>query len=375
MKDRPTVVRVISYLSVGGVEKRLLAILKELQREFNCQVVCIHSPGPLAESFREAGIPVTTIPFKGRFHPESLLRLAIFLRKTGAAVVHSHMYRPNASATVAALMARTPVVIANIHNLQHWDSKRQKRTDALLNPFRSHTVTVSWEVFREYLREVGATPEKTSVIHNGVLSPTRSERPRDALEGLGIPRDSAVVTCVARLVPQKGHGVLLEAWSGVEGIMKRPWLLLVGGGPLEGELQEEVERLGLSRVVMAGVRGDVDLLLGGSDCMVLSSFKEGFSNAILEAMALGVPPVVTEVGGAREAMVQGQTGVLLPPGDPERLRKALLACLCSPRLGKRMGIQARRRQERLFSLPAMAERTAQLYRGLLGLNPAGKEVE
>ena len=361
--DRPKVVRVISYLTVGGVEKRLLAVLKELQGEFDCQVVCIHSRGPLAEQFEKAGIPVVTIPFKGRFHPISLLKLALFLRRNGVQIVHSHMYRPNASATVAALLAQVPVRIANVHNLQHWDNRRQKLTDALLHPFRTHTITVSWQVWREYLEEIKAYPEKTSVIHNGILLGEENGSAQSLFKELGIPPKAQVVSCVARLVPQKGHRTLLEAWAEVEKRTSNPWLLIVGGGPLEEELKRQAKGLGLERVVFAGVRYEVDAILKASCCTVLPSLKEGFSNVILEAMAAATPAVVTAVGGAEEAMVHGETGILVEAGDPQGFVKPLLNLVSNPGLAKRMGLQARERQQRLFTLKAMAEKTSKLYKG------------
>ncbi len=369
MAPKPKVVRVISYLTVGGVEKRLLSVLRELQREFSCEVVCIHSRGPLAEEFERSGITVTTIPFRGRFHPLSLLQLALHLRRTGASIVHSHMYRPNASATVAALLGQTPVIVANIHNLQHWDSGRQRLTDRLLHPFRSHTITVSREVWHEYLHEIGANAEKTSVLHNGVLHPHPQICPGTILEELGIPAGGQAVSCVARLVPQKGHKVLLNAWSKIESRVSSAWLILAGGGPLEEELKQEAKALGLKQVVFAGVRDDVPYILRDSCCMALSSFKEGFSNAILEAMATGTPPVVSQVGGAEEAVVHAQTGLLVAPKDVHQLTLALLRILSSPRVAKRLGLQARQRQESLFSLKSMATSTSRLYHRLLSCAP------
>ncbi len=363
--NKPKVVRVISYLTVGGVEKRLLAVLKELRGEFDCEVVCIHSRGPLAEQFENAGIPVTLIPFKGRFHPLSLLKLALFLRKKGAKIVHSHMYRPNASATVAALLGQVPVIIANIHNLQHWDSSRQRLTDAFLHPFRTHTITVSREVWREYLEETGADPQRVSVLRNGVLLSGPQGDSEDLFEELRIPHGAQVVSCVARLVPQKGHGVLLRAWRGIEARFDNAWLLLVGGGPLEDELKGRAESLGLKRVLFTGVRDDVPSILQSSSCMVLSSFKEGFSNAILEAMAVGTPVVATRVGGAEEAMEDGITGLLVPPEDTHSLTRSIIGVLTNPRFRKRLGLQAKERQMRLFSLRSMAAKTAALYRSLL----------
>ncbi len=375
MGDRPKVVRVISYLNVGGVEKRLLAVLKELKDDFDCEVVCIHSRGPLAERFEEAGIPVTTIPFKGRFHPESLLRLAFHLIKCKAMVVHSHMYRPNASATVSALLAQVPVVVANIHNLGHWDSTRQKRTDALLAPFRSHTVTVSREVWREYLTETGADPERTSVVHNGVPADTGHQPPENILNELGIPSYSLVVSCVARLVPQKGLPILLDGWKGVESRVSNAWLLVVGGGPLQEELKAAAREQGLSRVVFTGVRDDVERILRSSACLVLTSLKEGFSNVILEAMSVATPPVVTRVGGAEEAVVHKETGLLMPSGNSGAARNSMLLILSNPRMRIRMGLKARQRQTRLFSIQEMARATSYLYRRLLGLKAGARGVK
>ncbi|RLD96760.1 MAG: hypothetical protein DRI91_06585, partial [Aquificota bacterium] len=165
---KPRVARIVSYLPVGGVEKRLLAVLKRLKDEFDVEVICIHSRGKLAPLFEEAGIPVTVVPFKGRLHPVSLYRLATYLRKRGTDIVHTHMYRPNISGTLAARLAKVPVVISNVHNVDHWDTPRQVFMDRIFRPLRDGVIAVSQGVKEDVVGMTGVAPERVAVVYNGV---------------------------------------------------------------------------------------------------------------------------------------------------------------------------------------------------------------
>jgi glycosyltransferase involved in cell wall biosynthesis len=173
------------------------------------------------------------------------------------------------------------------------------------------------------------------------------------------------VICVARLVPQKSQEVLLAAASRVLPRAGATTFLIVGEGPRLGYLQEEARRLGIaSKVVFAGTRNDVPLLMANSDVSALVSTREGFSNVLIESMAAGLPAVVTDVGGNAEAVEDGQSGFLVAPGDVEGVASRLLTLLTDEPLRGRMSAAARARA-RLFSLDETIRRTEALYDRLL----------
>jgi len=177
---------------------------------------------------------------------------------------------------------------------------------------------------------------------------------------------------VARLVPQKSHETLLAAASKVLSRAPHTSFLLVGEGPRLDELREEAGRLGIaSKVIFAGKRDDVPRLLRSSDVSALVSTREGFSIFILESLAAGLPVVATDVGGNSEAIEEGHSGFLLPPGDVEGIAQRLTRLMTDERLRERMSEAARRRAER-FSLETTARETESLYDRLLmarGIEP------
>ena len=167
---------------------------------------------------------------------------------------------------------------------------------------------------------------------------------------------------VGRLVPAKAPDVFLRAVSLAAARVPGLRGLVVGDGPLRAELEAGARRLGLGdRVVFAGVREDVEELLPGLDALLFSSLREGLSMAMLEAMAAGVPVVATEVGGTPELITHGESGLLVPPGDPGRLADALIGLLEDPAGADGIRQAARRRVEERFSLARMTAAHEALY--------------
>jgi len=366
---KPRVARVISYLPVGGVEKRLLAVLKKLKGDFDVEVICIHSRGKLAPLFEEAGIPITVIPFKSRLHPVSLYRLASYLKKRRVDIVHTHMYRPNVSGVLAARLAGVPVVISNVHNVDHWDNRRQRWMDSLLHPFRDAIIAVSHAVKLDIVEKSRAPLERVVVLHNGVdlgefqIADGALEEIR---EGLGISREAFVISIVARVVPRKGHKYLFRAAGELEEVLKIVKVLVVGDGFYRPELEMKAREMGLEGVSFLGERGDVPFLFKISHVSVLPSRKEGFPNVILESMAAGTPVVATDVGGAREVVEPGHTGFLIKPRDSKTLGELLELLLARPVLRESIGTKGKRVIGEQFSIERMAANTKELYLRLLG---------
>jgi glycosyltransferase involved in cell wall biosynthesis len=176
----------------------------------------------------------------------------------------------------------------------------------------------------------------------------------------------------AGLRPVQGHEHLLAALALLKPSYPGLRCLLTGDGPRRQDLEELTRRLGLEEhVVFLGWQGNVASLLDQVDLFVLSSTSEGQSNAILEAMAAGLPVVATDVGGNPDTVESGETGLLAPPGSPERLAEALGELLADPARAHALGVNGRARVERLFSARTMARRLEDLYGGLVDATMAG----
>ena len=195
-----------------------------------------------------------------------------------------------------------------------------------------------------------------------------------AKDALGIDDDTFVGVVVANLIHYKGHRELVRGLSHVAANLSSPWRVLVAGRDhgLRAELEALAAARGISEhVEFIGEHADIPSLLAAADFGLLPSREEGFSNVILEAMAAGVPMIVTNVGGNPEAVIDGETGCVVPPCDPKGIGNAIMRFARNPALRKRLGEAGRRRVEHEFSIERCVQAHADLYQELLDRNRAG----
>lgn len=362
--------RVYSRLEVGGIEKQMLRVLPRLNASgrYRVSLCLLKRPGELADELRAQGVAVHVLPFKGRLEPTSLYTLARLFRRESVSIVHAHVRESNTSATVAGKLARVPVIIASIHNVDTMHGGRRVLQDRLLDRWRDAVVTVSDKVRDDYCATVGIDPAKCVTIHNGLdlEAFTSGGRPRESVRAeLGLAPEAPAVITVARLVKQKGHEVLLQAAALMADAVPTARFLVVGEGHRLDELRAMAHSLGIGeRVLFLGPRSDVPDLYRASEVSCLTSWREGFSNVVVESLASSLPVVATDVGGNREAIEEGVSGYLVNAGDPRAIASALAPLLKNEPLRVRMGAAARRRADR-FSLGETVRATEALYDRLL----------
>lgn len=282
-------------------------------------------------------------------------------------LVHSHMYRSNVPGTIAARLAGDRHVLCQIHNVDIWETRRQRVMDRWLLRWHTAMLAVSEGVKRDIVSNLRCPPERVRVLYNGVdIREYGSARPEPELRhDLGIPEGHRLVVMLARLVAQKKHTRFLQALETIRNELPATSVLLVGDGNLLWSIKREVEERRLGDIVsFAGHRNDIPQILALSDLSVVTSDREGFSNAIVESLAAGVPVVATDVGGNSEAIVDGECGFLVKRNDQTGLARALKALLTDDALRQRMSEAARRRAQR-FSLERMLKETRRLYLELL----------
>jgi glycosyltransferase involved in cell wall biosynthesis len=282
-------------------------------------------------------------------------------------LVHSHMSRSNVPATIAARLAGVRHILCQVHNVNTWETRRQLMMERWLMRWRTAMLAVSEGVKRDIVSNLSCPPERVRVLYNGVdIQEYGSARPEPELRhDLGIPEGHRLVVMLARLVAQKKHTRLLQALEAIREELPPTSVLLVGEGGLLRALEREVEERRLGDIVsFAGHRNDIPQILALSDLSVVTSDREGFSNAIVESLAAGVPVVATDVGGNSEAIVDGECGLLVKPNDLEGLARALKTILTDDTLRQRMSEGARQRAKR-FGLDRMLKETRQLYLELL----------
>jgi len=234
----------------------------------------------------------------------------------------------------------------------------------ITHPWTDQVICVSPQVADFFVDHVGIPRQKIIFIPNGVDLQNLKDLP-DKLQArarLALPPDQVLVGTVARLDPVKRLDVLLQALRSLSDV----GAVVVGDGPERVILIEVSERLKLTeRIFFVGHQEDVWPWLAALDVFVLCSDWEGMSNALLEAMAARLPVVATAVGGTPDVVVDGVTGLLVPPRDPPALAKAVVRLLRDPDLRHRMGEAGRERVEEHFSLERMVGRTQALYQQLL----------
>lgn len=358
--NRPLkVARIISGLWPGGVEKKLTTLLPLLDKSrFEARVVCLKSAGELAPELVQKGIPVIEKPISSRWSPKGLWKLGKYLKEQKIDIVHTHMYRANISGTVAAKIAGTPVIVANIHTIEGWDDAGQIFTDRIVSRFRHCTVFVSESVRQNYIERISLPESRQKVIHNGV--DTRFFCPGKD-DDTPIFDGNLKVGCAARLMPIKALHVLVEAAADPDFQNAGVHFYIAGDGPLRQELLEYAQSVGaLDFFHLLGFTNDTRDFYRALDIFVMPSLKEGFSNALIEAMACGLPIVTTAVGGNPEAIRHEINGLLVPPSDSKAFIEALRTIVNNPETRLRMGRESLRIAQS-FSMEEMVRRTENFY--------------
>jgi sugar transferase (PEP-CTERM/EpsH1 system associated) len=372
-RNRPAVVHVIPTLRVAGLEGVVLRLTEELQGSLDHAVMTPSGDGPLRARFPE-GVPVIAMAERHRPDRWNALRMAAVFRELRPAIVHSRNWTC-LDAIVGARLAGVPVVIHGEHGREAADpdgrNALRRRIRRLLAPLVTQFVTVSKDLGRWLVDDVGVPARKVTAICNGVDTQRFQARDRQAARrALSIQDGSVVIGSVGRLDPVKDHAGLIHAFAGVSDD-PRAVLLIAGEGPVRRELEMLIEACGLvGRVHLLGERGDVPRILAALDVFVLSSVGEGIANTILEAMATGLPVVATRVGGNPELVVDASTGFLVPPRSPGALTIALRCYLDDPVLATAHGRAGRARAVSEFSLERMVSAYGDLYARLLNVRHA-----
>jgi len=306
---------------------------------------------------------------------QAFIRLLSIIHKGRFDIVHTHSSKAGILGRLAAHIAGVPIIVHTPHGHVFYGYYGPAITRLFLvlekiwARFTDRIITLTENGRREHVAFGVAGPDKFVAIPSGVeLEPFLSVRidVRKVKKTLGIDLRERVVGSIGRLVPVKGYRYLIQASKWV--LRKRPdvTFLLVGDGPLRDELMRLAQRLDVAdKFVFAGHREDEPELIAAMDLFVLPSLNEGMGRVLVEAMAEGKPVVATEVGGVADVVVDRQTGLLVPPKDPEAMAEAILKLLQDEKLARRMGVEGRKRVYPRYSAKVMVEKIGRLYMELL----------
>lgn len=354
----------------------VLELVKLQHRQgHRCQVICLFEPGTQAHELDALGIPVTGCHKRRGPDLRALIQARRLIQRHDTEILHTH----NAVAHYLGVLASMGLGTGRVINTRHGMgiNQRSARREWLYRRSLAHTDTVVTvcEAARRDAVTLGIVPQpKAQVVPNGIAveSFTPASAPmRERLHRmLGLTGEHTLIGNVGRLNWAKDQVGLIHAFRHLHAQRTDTALVLIGDGELRGRLEREAEQEGVrDSVHFLGDRTDVHELLQGLDLFVLSSLSEGYSMALLEACAVALPIVATDVGGNAEIVRDGSTGQLVPPGNPQILADAILSLLREPQRASACGRAARAWVEQYGSLETMAGRYALLYHGVTDRAP------
>ena len=382
--QKRNILELVPSFHQGGSERQVVQLTQLLceSNQFNIFVATLDRSGPLFEQVRRLGfddVPEYRLTsFYDRNAVQQLSKFSRYLRKNDIHLVHTHDFYTNIFGIAAAALAGVPARIASRRESSIRGAKQRmlERVSFRL----AHRVVANCEEVRRQVIAEGVSAEKVITLYNGLdlarFSPGGVRRD-EALSALGLPTNPArrFITIVANMrahiwhpkpVCLKDHATFLRAAKRVHDSVPDAAFVIAGEGELLEETKSLAAQLGLERdVFFIGRCEKIAELLSNSYACVLSSTSEGFSNSILEYMAAGRPVVATDVGGAREAIVEGETGYLVKPGDDETMALRLIDLLNDSDRASAMGERGHEIVREKFSSEAQLARAENLYETLL----------
>jgi L-malate glycosyltransferase len=358
MPVRPhDVVFMLNSFDVGGTERQMVELVKRLDpTRFRAHVGCFHARGPLLAEL-PTDVPVREFPVHGFGRPGAIgqfFAFASWCRHIGAELVHTCDLYANIFGLPAAALAGVPVRVANRREILTGDKTPTQLRAQQLAYRAAHAVVANSAAARDQLEREHVPASRLRLIPNG-LDPARftPAAPRDALRH---------IVTVANLRAEKGHDVLLAAAPRILAQHPDATFTFAGEGSRRDALETLTRALGLAdRVHFLGECRDVAPVLAEADLFVLPSQSEAFPNAVIEAMAAGLPVVATDVGGIPEVVRSDETGVLVPPGDAEALADAVISLMDRPAHAAALGRAARSTVERYYTFDRMVGAFEHLY--------------
>jgi N-acetyl-alpha-D-glucosaminyl L-malate synthase BshA len=355
-------------MQVAGAEVLVAETIRRLGPRIEPVVLCLDQVGALGERMRREGVEVIAFDRRPGIDFSVVWRLARVIRVKHLDVIHAHQYTPFFYGALGAVISfAKPRVIFTEHGRHYPDvvsAKRRVVNRVLFDRLADDLNAVCDFSAGSLAAQDGFRRERIEVIENGVdLSRYRRAGDRWTLKArLGLVADQRYIATVARFHPVKDHRTLLQAFSQVARAIQDVDLLLVGDGPLRGELERLAEGLGLAdRVHFLGVRDDVADILAMADVFALTSVSEAASITLLEAMASGTPVIATAVGGNPEIVRDGIDGLLAPRGDASAIAAAIVTLLNTPDTAQRLAQSAAERVGTHYTLDRTIGRYYALY--------------
>jgi len=364
------IMHILHTLGTAGLQKGVVNIANQLNSNgFEISICCLEESGTF-EKRLNPGTKVFVMNKPPGIDYTLPLRLAKLFRREKTMIVHTHSVGTYLYGAIGAKLAWMPRIIHGEHGDLHQPSG-SRPIDINIRRYLSHITdvihTVSADLKNSLVRMTGIKPEKIVTILNGVeLDKFKIAQNPQLRKILGIGMKDLVIGTVSRLSPVKNFELLIQVIPEINHTGLYPKVLFVGDGPSRPNLESLTKQYGLEKqIIFLGDRSDVPDLLNVMDIFILTSFSEGLSNSIMEAMAAGLPVVATNVGGNPELVIHNETGFLFPSQDASILAQQIIELTNDPEKRHRMGLAGRKRMEEFFTLEKMIRNYENLYRSVL----------
>jgi L-malate glycosyltransferase len=377
MARKPNVLIMVDSFDMGGAESQTVLLARLLLEDgrYGVHLACLRREGALLKEVENLGVGEVPEFRLTSFYDRNMLvqlrRFVSFLRERQIDVVHPQSFYTNVFAITGAALARVPARIAFRGDTGGWRNQTQEFVERWSYRL-AHSIHANSDAVKRFLIQSGVQERKIMTVHNG-LDMNRVMPPADitreqVMDRLGLPKQNRkFVTIVANMRHDiKNHPMFLRMAQRVQAAVPEAAFILAGEGELVQQTKDLARQLGLEHhTFFIGRCDNVAELLFVSDIGVLTSKAEGFSNSILEYMAATLPVVATDVGGAAEAIVPGETGYLVAVGDDEQMAEHVISLLRDTEGARRMGAHGRERVLEKFSDRAQLKNTTEMYETLL----------
>jgi len=356
------ILHMVNGFNIGGAELKLLELLNILDKDkYNITLCSVGGDGPLRKEFEKIGVKVFVFKKHFRFDLSLLMKSIHLMKKENIDIVQTTLFYADVIGAYAAYLANVPIVISwevgeHIHRSMRLLAYRlaARKIDAV--------VAVSDAMRRQVIDEKWIDPRKVVTIQYGIDVGLFSDTDNLRREDIGLKKEHIVLGTVARLGHQKGHTYLIAAAPRIIRAFPNVRFVFVGDGPLRSRLENQIRRLGLEDYFhFLGFRSDVKQLLHLFNVFVLPSLYEGLPNAVLEAMACSKPVIATGVDGTSEAVLDRETGYIVPPKHPDALADTIIRLLSTDGKIEAMGKSSGERIAKHFTLERQVHQFERLY--------------
>lgn len=366
--QRPLVVHIIDALPPHGAERLLVDLVRNFSAEFRHEVICLEEGSQLGRELAAAGIPLTSLGYRGVFDFFILLRLYRWFRANRPLAVHTHLFTADFWGRLGARVAGVPGIFSTSHSVNSWKGMTHRFIDRILARLSTRIIACTSEVATILRTRDGIAEEKITVIANGIdMGRLAGAVPVEPAEFAITGPRPVMLALVGRLHPVKGHLDLLPVISELkrEGL---PFHLLFVG---EGEQREEIKRAIIdhdldTHVTLTGFREDIPAILAGTDILLIPSRWEGLPIVLLEAMAMGCAVLASAVGGIPDVLVDGENGYLAAPGDMAAFKAKLRSMILSRDIRVHLAENGRKTVRARYSVEAVCREYEALYRAVVG---------